>query len=135
MSAIISYKTLQELHTLYVNGKHQVLSKDLGKEDTKNIWFELNDPMRKFLKEVLEKDGINGIRLYFLQNPDTQTDMNGELIPENKIDVDQLCVGLVATKARATQNLNRDADPATTGEDDLTVDPINHGTLCPQLCG
>lgn len=135
MSANISYKTVQELHELYVKGKHQVLSKGMGKEDTKNIWFELNEPMRKFLTEVLQKDGINGIRMYFLQNPDSQMDMNGERIPANLDDVNQLSVGLVATKARETQSMSRDGDPEVPGEDDPTVDPVNHGSLCPQICG
>jgi hypothetical protein len=135
MSATISYKTLQELHQLYVNGKHQILSRDMDKPDTKNIWFELNDSMRTFLKEVLENKDINGIRMYFLQNPKTQEEMNGELIPTNKIDVDQLSIGLVATKPRALASMSTEDDPTTPGEDDPTVDPLNHGTLCPQLCG
>ena len=135
MSANISYKTVQELHELYVKGKHQVLSQGMGKEDTKNIWFELNEPMKKFLTEVLQKDGINGIRMYFLQNPENQMDMNGERIPANIDDVNQLSVGLVATKAKETQSMSRDGDPEVPGEDDPTVDPVNHGSLCPQICG
>lgn len=137
MSATISYKTLQELHDMYVKGKHQILSRDMDKPDTKNIWFELNEPMRKFLREVLDNEGINGIRMYFLQNPNTQVDMNGALIPTNKEDVDQLSVGLVATRPRQTESINmmsRSDEPTVPGEDDPTVEPVNHGSLCPQVC-
>lgn len=131
MSANISYKALQDLHQLYLKGKHRILSEPMGKEDTKSIWFELNDSLRQFLKDVLEKDGISGIRMYFLQNPNTQTEIDGELLPVDKLDVDQLSIGLVATKQ--LQGLSGDSS-TTSGTDDFEVPPLNHGTLCPQKC-
>ena len=132
MSANISNKALEALHQLYINGKHRILSEPIGKEDTKTIWFELNEPMRQFLKDVLEKDGISGIKMYLLQNPPTQTEIDGALMPTNKLDVNQISVGLVATRLTGSQS--RDASSSGFGEDDFEVPPINHGTLCPQVC-
>ena len=136
MSANISQKALEELHQLYLNGKHRILSEPLKtKEDTKTIWFELNEPMRQFLTDVLSKADITGIKMYFLQNPETQKDIDGDgkLIPANELDVNQLSVGLVATKK--TDSQNRALSASGFGEEDFEVPPINHGTLCPQICG
>ena len=135
MSANISYKALLELHELYLNGKNKILSGQIGKEDTRTIWFELNEPMKQFLTDVLNKDGITGIKMYFLQNPDKQIDIDGDgkLTPANELDINQLSVGLVATKK--TDSLSRGDSASSFGEEDFEVPPINHGTLCPQICG
>ncbi len=124
MSATILYKTLKDLHDLYIDGKHKILSQPMTKEDTKNIWFELNTEMRTFLQSVLDAGDVTGIRLYFLQNPDPQTLINEKLMPTNPEDVGQLSVGLVATKTDGSSQVDIEQD----------IEPINHGSLCPQNC-
>ena len=135
MSANISYKALLELHENFVNGKNRILSDQIKKDDTRTIWFELNDTMKQFLTDVLNKDGITGIKMYFLQNPAEQKDIDGDgkLTPANEMDVNQLSVALVATKK--SDSLTRSGSASSFGEEDFEVPPVNHGTLCPQVCG
>jgi hypothetical protein len=124
MSATILYQTLKDLHNFYLDGKHKILSQSMTKEDTKNIWFELNTEMRTFLQAVLDTEEVTGIRLYLLQNPDPQEMVNGKLMPSDAVDVGQLSVGLVATKSGA----------GTQDDIETEIEPINHGSLCPQMC-
>ncbi len=124
MSATIEYKTLKDLNDLYLSGKYKTLTDQMTKSETKNIWFELNTEMRTFLQSVLDSSDVSGIRLYFLQNPDPQSLVNGTLMPSNPDDVGQLSVGLVATKESSGSQVDIETD----------IEPINHGRLCPQNC-
>ena len=54
-SGIIPYKLLTELYGLYLYKKHNILSNDLtAKDETKEMWVELNDEIGTFLKKYLQ---------------------------------------------------------------------------------
>ena len=97
------------------------------------MWFELNDAMRDFLKKALEDPIVDGIRAYILQYPPKQTDMDGEVIPKNEDDVNQLSIGFVST----TQSAGGSVDYAKLSNDKkegALPEALNHGELCPRNC-
>ena len=132
-AASIPYKTLRSLHQNYLNGKHKLLPGNTAAGDTKSVWFELNDAMRDFLKKALEDPNVDGIRAYILQYPPKQTDMDGEVIPKNEDDVNQLSIGFVST----TQSAGGSVDYAKLSNDKkegALPEALNHGELCPRNC-
>ena len=92
-SGNIPYKLLTELHSLYLSRKHKILSDDIStKDETKEVWFELNDEMKNFLNEVLTDENVSGFRVYFITYPEKTTVMHGVSVPANSDDVNhRLC--------------------------------------------
>ena len=132
-SGNIPYKVLLDLHNLYLQKKHPVLSAGLSvKEETKSIWFKLDASMKSFLNEVLNDTNVSGIRVYLMAYPEQQTEMGGVTIPLNPNDVGQLTIGLVTTKADGGRN--PDYPETSSGIKMLVAPPVNHGELCPQQC-
>ncbi len=132
-SANIHYKTLIDLHNNYLNEKHKLLPGNTPEGDTKSIWFELNDSMRKFLHEVLEDTNVDGIRAYIIQYPSQQREMDGELIPKKVEDISQLSIGFVTTTSKDGRRV--DYYESKNEEKVLVLaPPMNHGELCPRLC-
>lgn len=133
-SGNIPYQVVLDLHNLYLQKKHPVLSAGLSvKEDTKSIWFELNKGMRDFLNEVLTDPKVSGIRVYFMAYPEQQTEMHGVKIPVDPNDVNQLTIGLVTT-SNAAEGKHPDYPETSEGFKMLVAPPMNHGELCPQKC-
>lgn len=133
-SGNIPYALMLDLHDIYLQGKHKLLSNDLQqKEDTKTIWFELNDEMREFLTATLNDHIVTGIRIYFMAYPNSQAQMHGMRIPSDPNDVSQLTIGLVTT---STDSEGKHPDyPETTSKIKMVIaPPINHGELCPNRC-
>ncbi len=125
MSASIPYHLMTDLHNLYLQGTYKVASAAIGKEDTKTAWFELNADMRKFLESVLNTDsGVTGLRMYFLQNPDTQEEIRGVMTPTKKEDIKQLSLAFVATRLEGGKEVDIETD----------IEPMNHSSLCPSFC-
>jgi hypothetical protein len=128
----IPYRTLIDLNRNYIDKKHRVLSATMTKEETKSIWFELDDALRSFLRETLADSKVTGIRMYILQYPQTQTEMDSKTVPEKMIDVNQLTVGIVTTEKLG--NYQVDYPTSSTDTKLLFAPPVNHGSLCPQQC-
>jgi hypothetical protein len=135
-SGNIPYDTLLALHEIYKQKKHHILSADLNtKQETREIWFELNQEMKDFLAEALKDGNVTGIRVYLMAYPDQPTVMDGTTIPVNPSDVSQLTVGLVTTKAGdGTGRRHVDYPESKNGTKMLLTPPMNHGELCPQQC-
>lgn len=137
-SGNIPYRVVLDLHNLYLQKKHPVLSTDLKtKEETKSIWFKLDATMRDFLNEVLNDKDVSGIRVYLMAYPEKQIEIeDGTLIPVDPKDVGQLTIGLVTTKAEGEGEDARNPDypESSRGFKMLVAPPINHGELCPQKC-
>ena len=132
-SGNIPYKVVLDLHDLYLQKKHPVLSAGLSvKEETKSIWFELDTSMRSFLNEVLNDSVVSGIRVYLMAYPEKQIEMEGVNIPLDPNDVGQLTIGLVTTKADGGKN--PDYPESSSGFKMLVAPPMNHGELCPTKC-
>jgi hypothetical protein len=132
LSANIPYKTLIDLHKNYLLQKQKILSGVILKEETQSIWFKLDAVMRKFLNEVLSDPDVSGIRMYILQYPASQIYMDGEKIPQNPLDVNQMSIGIVTTRQEGTKH--PDYPTSSSGIEMLVAPPLNHGALCPQQC-
>ncbi len=128
----IPYRTLIDLNRKYIDGKHRILSAGMAKQETISIWFELDEDLRNFLRETLTDTKVTGVRMYFLQYPKTQITMDGNIIPEKLIDVDQLNVGIVTTEKVGEYHV--DYPISSTKTNLLVAPPLNHGSLCPQIC-
>lgn len=132
LTSNIPYRTLIDLNRNYIDGKHKVLSAQMTKDETKSIWFELDDTLKSFLTETLTDPKVTGIRMYILQYPKTQTEMDGSTVPVNMIDVNQLTVGIVTTEKVGSSQ--RDYPTSSSNTKLLFAPPVNHGSLCPQQC-
>lgn len=88
-TAKINYADLLDLHKNYNDKKWPLLTADIGKDDTKSVWFEMNTEFRDSLEHILADPNVNGIRFYFTGYPETYpTDPNLE---------NRLSIGYVAT--------------------------------------
>jgi hypothetical protein len=132
-SGNIPYQVVTDLNALYLDRKHKILSADLTtKEETKSVWFKLDDSMKSFLKEVISDTKVSGIRVYFMAYPEKQIEMHGVTIPVDPNDVGQLTIGLVTTSAAGERN--PDYPESSSGFKMLVAPPMNHGELCPNKC-
>lgn len=59
----VGQKTTKARVERYVKAKHSLLSKDLGKADTKSIWYTKEHI--SFLMEEMKKADADGLRIYF----------------------------------------------------------------------
>ncbi|MFZ1530178.1 MAG: hypothetical protein WAT19_15600 [Ferruginibacter sp.] len=112
-TAKINYADLIDLHDNYVKDKWPLLSAPIKKDDTKSVWFEMNQELRDSLNDILADPAVNGIRFYFTAYPNSYpTDPNIE---------NRLSIGYVATID----------DNGKTVDDPTGHSPMNHPELSP----
>ena len=133
LAETIPYQLLIDLRDNYIANKHKLLSPYPANQETKSIWFELDDKMKFFLRQILEDEAVSGLRIHFIQYPERQTTMYGYTVPPDPNDVNKLSVALVTTKKESEQ---RHPDYPENKADKMMIfaAPLNHGQLCPQKC-
>lgn len=128
----IPYQLLNDLHDNYIANKHKFLTTHFLKQETKSIWFSIDD-IQHFLDEIRNDTRVSGIRMYFIQYPERQTEMYGVQIPPDVNDVNQLSIALVTTKEEGTSR-HPDYPESESSKLLILAAPYNHGQLCPTKC-
>lgn len=124
----IPYKLLMELHRNYLP-THAELSKWKNKPESKSIFWELTDELRRYLAEILkEENEVSGLRFYLCEYKNGHT-------PPGTSDEDygrKLTIGMVTTKKVGDKHVDQ------TGEEEKVMfaqGGHNHGKICPpEIC-
>jgi hypothetical protein len=128
----IDYHIMRDiLHVNYLGEKHQKLSEIIGKEETKTIWFDINN-IRDFLTNILGDGAVTGIRVYLCGYGDEVISHPHGNIPHDDSFVNQLTIGFVATRQVGGRHL--DYHTSESKQSLLVAPPQNHGELCPTKC-
>lgn len=105
--------------------KQDLLSRQIGKDETRSIWFEKDDSLRAFLQGLLDDETVDGIRVYIC-NYSAITIPPGASPDHYK---NKLTVGMVGTMK--VGKAHHDHPEAGTSKQFLAIDPYNHGKICP----
>jgi hypothetical protein len=140
-AGLIPYDLLLLLHQIFLARKHQILSEDLPSTahmpvDTKSILFKIDrtnpqDPVLNFLREIINDNEVDGLRIYLCAYPHAQmmypissgTTIN---IPHKIEYVSKTTLCLVGT-AKIDNTDHQDIYDKVF----FAPPPLNHGTLCP----